>query len=84
MAVMTMAVMTMSSFMAQPHFGHLERVKRICGYLYKMKDAAICIRTGKPDYSDLDEEEYDWTDTVYGDVSKILPKDAPVLRLTTM
>jgi len=53
-------------------------VKQICGYLYKMKDAAICIRIGEPDYSDLIEEEYDWKSTVNGDVSEILPKDAPV------
>jgi len=70
-------VMTMSSFRAQPRVGHLERVKRICGYLYKMKDAVICIRVGEPDYLDLTEEEYDWA-SIYGDVSEILPKDAPV------
>jgi len=73
-----MAVMTMLSFSAQPHVGHLECIKHICGYLLKRKDAAICIRTGEPDYLGLDEEQYDWTNTVYGDVSKILPKDAPV------
>jgi len=72
------AAMMMSSFRAQPSLGHLEHVKQICGYLYKRKDAAICIRIGEPDYSDLVEEEYDWKSTVYGDVSEILPKDAPV------
>jgi len=71
------ALMMLLSFRAQPHIGHLERVKWICRYLYKMKDSAICMRTGEPDYSELDEEEYDWTNTVYGDVTKILPKDAP-------
>jgi len=44
-----------------------------------MQDAAICIRTGELDYSGLDEEQYDWANTVYGDVSEILPMDAPVL-----
>jgi len=53
------AVMTMLSYRAQPHLGHLEHVKQICGYLYKMKEAAICIRTGELDYLDLIEEEYD-------------------------
>jgi len=71
--------MMMSSFCVQPHIGHLEHVKCICGYLYKLKDAVICIRIGKPDIMDLVEEEYDWTSTVlYGDVTEILPKDAPV------
>jgi len=44
----------------------------------QMKDAAICIRIGEPDCSDLVEEEYDWKSTVYGEVSVILPKDTPV------
>ena len=35
------AVMTMSSFRAAPHRGHLERAKRICGYLAKMKHGTI-------------------------------------------
>jgi len=74
-----MAVMTMSSFRAQPSIGHLKCIKRICGYHFKMKDAAICFRTGELDYSGLDEEQFDWANTVYGDVSEILPKDAPVL-----
>jgi len=72
------AVMMMSSFWAQPRVGHLEHIKQICGYLYKMKDAAICISIGELDYLDVVEEDYDWKSTVYGDVSKILPKDAPV------
>jgi len=75
----TTAVMRMPTFRAQPQIGHLERIKCICGYLYKRKDAMICVRTGEPDYSELDEEQYDWANTVYGDVSEILPKDAPVL-----
>ncbi len=37
----TTAVMTMSSFRAAPRKGHLERVKRIYGYLSKMRHAAI-------------------------------------------
>ena len=35
------AVMTMSSFRSCPRIGHLERAKRICGWLLKMKDACI-------------------------------------------
>jgi len=41
------AVMMMSSFRAQPRIGHLERIKRICGYLNKMKDAAIWLHQGR-------------------------------------
>jgi Reverse transcriptase (RNA-dependent DNA polymerase) len=35
------AVMTLSSFCAAPHHGHMDRVKQIYGYLAEMKDAAI-------------------------------------------
>ena len=71
------AVMTMSSFRAQPRKGHLERVKRIYGYLYKMRDAEIPIRTQEPDFSEVPDEEYDWCKAVYGDVHEVIPKDIP-------
>jgi len=48
-----------------------------------MKEAEICMRTGEPDYSDLPVEEYDWTKTVYGDITEIIPKDAPNLSVNT-
>jgi hypothetical protein len=35
------AVMSLSSFRAMPRRGHLERAKRISGYLRKMKEARI-------------------------------------------
>jgi hypothetical protein len=35
------AVMSLSSFRAMPRRGHLERAKRIYGYLRKMKDTWI-------------------------------------------
>ena len=72
------AVMTLSSFHAMPRRGHMGRVKRIYGYLYKMRDGVIRIRTDEPDYSALPVQEFDWARSVYGDVSEILPKDAPI------
>jgi hypothetical protein len=74
--VMT-AVMTLSGFRAAPRKGHLDRVKRIYGYLSKMRSAAIRVRVDEPDYSDLPNFEYDWSKTVYGDVEELIPKDAP-------
>ena len=41
------AVMTMSGFRVAPRQGHLERVKRICGYLTKFQSAAIWVRTDR-------------------------------------
>ena len=71
------AVMTLSGFRAAPRRGHLDRAKRVCGYLSKMKHAAIRIRTEEPDYSDVPNFEYDWSQTVYGNVKEIKPHDAP-------
>ena len=71
------AVMTMSGFRTAPRVGHLERLKRICGYLCKMKHGYIRIRTDPPDYSDLHEAHYDWARTVYGDVTEEKPRNAP-------
>jgi hypothetical protein len=72
------AVMTMSSFRSAPRRGHLDRTKRICGYLAKMKHSAIRIRTEEPDYSDVPEINYDWQYSVYGKDSKEqVPQDSP-------
>jgi hypothetical protein len=73
----TTAVMTMSSFRAMPHLGHMTCVKRMNGYLSKMKDGVIRIRTGDPDYSALPDQEFDCERSVYGNVSEMLPSDTP-------
>ena len=46
------SVMTLSSFRSSPRRGHLDRVKRIYGYLSKMRNALIRIRTDEPDFLD--------------------------------
>jgi len=71
------AVMTMSSFRVAPREGHLTRLRRICGYLSKMKHGFLRIRTEEPDYSGLPDKSYDWSRSVYGDVHEQIPRDAP-------
>ena len=71
------ATMTMSRFRAAPRQGHLDRVKRIIGYLYKMKHGIIRFRTEEPDFSMLEKKEYDWCYTCYGGAQEELPEDAP-------
>jgi hypothetical protein len=71
------AVMSMSSFRVAPRQGHLDRVKRICGYLAKMRHGFIRVRTDEPDYSGMPKSNYDWSRTVYGDVKEELPTNAP-------
>ena len=74
----TTAVMTMSSFRVAPRQGHLDRLKRICGYLLKFKSSAIRIRTAEPDFSDLPEQIFDWAKTVYGEVKELIPENIPI------
>jgi hypothetical protein len=71
------AVMTMGSFRIAPRAGHLDRLKRIYGYLRRFKHAAIRVRTGYPDYSSLKLEDHDWLHSVYGNVVELVPEDAP-------
>ena len=71
------AVMTLSNFWAQPWQGHLNHVKHIYSYLYKMKDANIVIHVQEPDYSGIQDEVYNWANTVYSNVTELIPKDAP-------
>ena len=71
-------VITLSSFRANPRVGHLDRVKRIYGYLSKMKHASLRFRTGLPDYSAIDVPEYGWEKSIYGDIEEAIPEDCPV------
>jgi hypothetical protein len=83
------SVMTMSSFRAAPREGHLERLKRIHGYLRKWPDGAIRFRTGIPDNeSKFTMPEHDWMYTVYGNCEEEISPDLPtpkgkLVRLTT-
>jgi hypothetical protein len=72
------AVMSLSGFRTAPRVGHLDRAKRIYGYLARMSDATIRVRTEEPDHSEWPEQHFDWAYTVYGDVKEEIPKDAPV------
>jgi hypothetical protein len=70
--------MTLSSYRSIPRRGHLDRAKRVCCYLARMKHAVIRFRTEEPDYLDLPTQEYDWERSVYGNVSEDIPQeDAP-------
>jgi hypothetical protein len=71
------AVMTLSSFRAIPRRGHLERAKRVCSYLAKMKHTVIRFRIGLPDYLDLETIKYDWAKSVYGDINEAIPHNIP-------
>jgi hypothetical protein len=72
------AIMMMSAFRSAPRVGHLDRVKRICEYLSKLRHSIIRIHTEEPDYSDIPKTEYDWEFSVYHHGAREeLPKNAP-------
>ena len=71
------AVMSMSSFRAAPRKGHLERLKRIYGYLSKFRHGKIRVRTDMPDWSDVPIPTYEWATSIYGDVKEATPDNAP-------
>ena len=70
-------VMSLSAFRVQPRKGHLDRAKRIVGYLLLLPYGAIRFRTGEPDFSSLKDQEYDWTKSVYSGACEQIPHDIP-------
>ena len=70
-------VMTMSRFRQQPRIGHLERLKKIIGYLASFPHRALRFRLHEPDYSNLPHKEYDWQRTVYASAKEEIPHDIP-------
>jgi len=71
------AVMTLSRFRAAPRQGHLDRVKRAYGYMSKMREGAIRMRTGIPDSSPYPDKVYDWEHSCYRGAKEQVPDDAP-------
>ena len=69
--------MTLSRFRVEPRVVHLERLKRIYGYLREYSSGAIRVRTDKLDYSDLPDKTYDWLYTTYVEVKEGMPTDLP-------
>ena len=79
----SIAVMMLSGFRSAPRKGHLERAKRIIGYLYKMKHAVLRFKVKEPDYSDVPGFDYDWSD-IYRPVQELLPTNAPEPLVTIL
>ena len=70
-------VMAMSRFRQQPRVGHLERRKKIVGYLANFPHGALRFRLHEPDYSNLPHKEHDWQRLVYGGAKEETPHDIP-------
>ena len=72
------AVVCLGSFRVAPREGHLDRAKRVCGYLRKHPDGALRFRTDIPDHeSRYTKPDVNWIHSVYGDVTEELPHNMP-------
>jgi hypothetical protein len=72
-------VTTLSTYRVAPRVGHMDRIKRMYGFLKKRPDGAIRFRTGIPNHEAIKKPvEYDWSQTVYGpNLHEELPADMP-------
>ena len=72
------AIMTMSKFWSAPRRGHLDRMKRIIGYLCKFRHYKIRFRVNEPDYSNVPGiENHDWEHSVFGKHEEDIPTNTP-------
>jgi len=71
------AVMTLSSFCANPRQGHLDQAKCIYGYLSKMRHASIRTRTAAPGLSASPTVDHSWGRTAYVGAEGLTPGDIP-------
>ena len=55
----------------------MNRLKRMYGYIARMKQGAIRFRTGIPDYTAIPIPEHSWIKTVYGEAKEEIPHNAP-------
>ena len=55
----------------------MDRVKRIYGYLAKMRFGVIRIKTDLPDFSAYPEKDFDWFYTCYHGAKEEIPEDIP-------
>ena len=82
-------IASMASFRVAPRVGHMERLKRMYGFIRRRPDAAIRFRTGIPNHERVKKPvEHDWTQSVYGKITEDLPSDMPIpkgkaVRITT-
>ena len=72
------AVMPLSSFWAKPRKGHIERAKRIYGYVTRFKYFGLKFRTEEPEMSHFENKtSFDCSKSIYGNHLEELSTDAP-------
>ena len=77
------AIMSLSRFHHCPLQGHVDRLKRVCGYIRKFPQGAIRFCVGIPDHESIfgpQPTEYEWMETVYGTPVEDTPSNAPMAK----
>ena len=77
------AIMSLSRFRHSPRRGHLDRLKRVCGYIRQFPHCSIRFHTHIPPHEAHYTSQptyHEWMDTVYGPVSEELPANMPSPR----
>jgi hypothetical protein len=67
----------MSRWRIAPRKGHLDRLKRMYGYLKAHNDGKDRYRVDLPDMSGLPDMNSQWEHSVYGDCKEEIPNDIP-------
>jgi hypothetical protein len=76
-----LGVATMGSFCVAPRKGHLDRLKRIFGYIKRKPDGAIRFCTGIPHHESYTPPlNNSWAQAQYGNGKEELPPDMPTPR----
>jgi hypothetical protein len=73
----TQAVVSLSRFRVAPRKGHLDRAKRVYGYLKKYPEGSIRFRTKIPLLQAPEHKDFDWAHSVYGSEPEEVPLDLP-------
>ena len=75
------AIMSLGCFRAVPREGHMERLKRVIGYVQKRLHCAIRFWTGIPTYKEQfgdDPVRHDWMETACGSPQEEVNSNAPL------
>jgi hypothetical protein len=68
-----------SSFRVAPLQGHLERLKRMYGYLKRIPATRFCVKI--PNHEAIATSiQYHWSSSIHGNVKEELPPDMPTPR----
>ena len=70
-------VAAITRFRAAPRQGHMDMLNRMYSYTSRTRDYEIRCRAHQQDYSFRPDQDFDWTNSLYGDVHDICHENIP-------